>query len=140
MALPRDVIPALEATLNSTCAVLLVAGYVSIRRKNVLAHKCCMIAAFACSCAFLTCYLWYHAHYGVERFPGHGIARPFYFALLGTHSVLATVIVPLVLITLYRALRAQFARHKRIARWTLPIWLYVSVTGVLVYWILYRIY
>lgn len=99
-----------------------------------------MIAAFACSCAFLTCYLWYHAHHGVTRFPGKGIVRPFYFSLLGTHTVLATVIVPLVLITLYRALRAQFARHKRIARWTLPIWLYVSVTGVVIYWVLYRIY
>lgn len=140
MALPIDAFPPLEAALNSTCAVLLVAGYVSIRRKNVLAHKCCMIAAFGCACAFLTCYLWYHAHQGDKRFPGHGIARPFYFALLGTHIVLATVIVPLVLITLYFALRARFARHKRIARWTLPTWLYVSVTGVLVYWILYRIY
>lgn len=99
-----------------------------------------MIAAFACSCAFLTSYLWYHAHHGVTRFPGHGIVRPLYFALLGTHTALATVIVPLVLVTLYFALRARFARHKRIARWTLPIWLYVSVTGVLVYWILFRIY
>lgn len=140
MALQFTDFPTLDATLNCTCAALLVAGYASIRRRNILAHKCFMIAAFLVSCAFITCYLWYHAHHGVVRFPGRGITRPFYFALLGTHSVLATAIVPLVLITLYRALRTQFARHKRIARWTLPIWLYVSVTGVLVYWILFRIY
>ena len=140
MTLPLGDFPTIDAVLNATCAVLLVVGYVSIRRKKILAHKCCMLAAFGCSCVFLTCYLWYHAHHGVTRFPGQGIVRPFYFSLLGTHTVMATVILPLVLITLYRALRAQFDRHKRIARWTLPIWLYVSVTGVLVYWILYHIY
>lgn len=99
-----------------------------------------MISAFAVSCIFLGVYLWYHAHHGVTRFSGQGAVRPFYFALLGTHSVLAAAIVPLALITLYRALRGWFSRHKKIARWTLPIWLYVSITGIVVYWMLYRLY
>lgn len=132
--------PTIDAALNSLTAVLLVTGYIFIRRKNVVAHKSCMIAAFCSSCVFLTCYLWYHAHHGVTRFMGQGAARTLYFALLGTHTVLAAAIVPLVVITLYFALRRRFGRHKKIARWTLPIWLYVSVTGVMVYWILYHIY
>lgn len=99
-----------------------------------------MIAAFVCSCVFIACYVWYHAHRGDVRFPGHGIVRPFYFALLGTHTVLATAIVPLAIITLYLALRGRFKKHKRIAHWTLPIWLYVSITGVLIYWILFHVY
>ena len=98
-----------------------------------------MISAVACSAAFLTCYLWYHAHYGVIHFRLYGSIRTFYFTLLGTHTVLATAILPLVIITLYRALRAQFKRHRAIARWTLPIWMYVSVTGVVVYWMLYHL-
>lgn len=132
--------PALDATLNALSAVLLTFGYFFIRRKNVPAHRLCMISAFATSTLFLGCYLWYHAHHGVTRFPGRGTARTFYLALLGSHTALAVVIVPLVLTTLYRALRERFELHKRIARWTLPLWLYVSVTGVVVYWMLYHLY
>jgi uncharacterized membrane protein YozB (DUF420 family) len=137
--IPLSDFPALDATLNATTAVLLMLGYAFIRRKRVSAHKTCMIAAFATSTVFLVCYLWYHAHHGVTRFPGHGAVRGFYLSLLASHTVLAAVIVPLVLITLYRALRRMFARHKHVARWTLPLWLYVSVTGVVVYLMLYHL-
>jgi putative membrane protein len=140
LALPLSYFPTIDAALNSMSAALLVLGYLSIRRRKILAHKSFMIAAFACSSVFLACYLWYHAHSGVVHFTGQGAIRPFYFALLGTHTVLAAVIVPLALTTLFFALRARFDRHKRIARWTLPIWLYVSVTGVVVYWMLYHLY
>jgi putative membrane protein len=133
-------LPAVDAILNSLSAIFLVAGFYFIRRRRIAAHKACMLTAFSTSVIFLGCYLTYHFTRGVVRFPGHGAARPFYFALLGTHTVLAAAIVPLVLVTLTRALRGRFDRHRRIARWTLPIWLYVSVTGVAVYWILYRVY
>lgn len=133
-------LPAIDAVLNATSAVLLTLGYFFIRRKNVTAHKICMLSAFATSTAFLICYLTYHFHHGVTRFQGHGAVRGCYFALLGSHTALAAVIVPLVLTTLYRALRERFDQHKRIARWTLPLWLYVSVTGVVVYWMLYHVY
>jgi uncharacterized membrane protein YozB (DUF420 family) len=132
--------PALDATLNATSAVLLALGYFFIRKKQILAHKICMISAFATSSIFLVCYLWYHYHHGVTRFLGQGAIRTVYFTLLGSHTVLAIVIVPLVLATLYRAWRKRFDLHVRVARWTLPLWLYVSVTGVIVYWILYRLY
>jgi putative membrane protein len=99
-----------------------------------------MLSAVVTSTLFLVCYLWYHAHHGVTRFPGHGAVRTFYFALLTSHTVLAAVIVPLVVVTLRRAWRELFDRHKRIARWTLPLWVYVSVTGVVVYWMLYHLY
>lgn len=133
-------LPAWNAVLNGTSAIFLIAGYTFIRRRQILAHKSCMVAAFLCSTAFLVSYLYYHAHAGLIRFQGHGWIRPVYFTLLTTHTILAVVIVPLVLITLYRALSNQFDRHRRIARWTLPLWLYVSVTGVIVYWLLYRVY
>jgi putative membrane protein len=132
--------PALDATLNATSAVLLALGYIFIRQKRILAHKICMISAFATSSLFLVCYLWYHAHHGVTHFQGEGAIRTVYFTLLGSHTILAVVIVPLVLTTLYRAWRKRFDLHVRVARWTLPLWLYVSVTGVIVYWILYRLY
>jgi putative membrane protein len=132
--------PALDASLNAASAVLLTLGYVFIRNKRVLAHKICMVSAFGTSSIFLVCYLWYHAHHGVTHFTGQGFIRTFYFALLGSHTVLAAVIVPLILATLYRAWKKRFDLHKRIARWTFPAWLYVSVTGVMVYWILYRLY
>lgn len=99
-----------------------------------------MLTAFACSTAFLASYLYFHAHAGMVRFGGHGAIRPVYFALLISHTILAAVIVPLVLTTLAFALRAQFAKHQRIARWTYPLWLYVSVTGVIIYWLLFRVY
>jgi putative membrane protein len=138
--IPLSYFPALDAALNGASAVLLVLGFVLIRQKKIVAHKVCMISAFTSSTIFLVCYLWYHAHHGVTHFTGQGFVRGFYFALLGSHTILAAVIVPLVLMTLYRALRERFPQHRKIARWTLPLWLYVSVTGVLVYWMLYRLY
>jgi len=132
--------PALNAVLNATSAVLLSTGYVMIRRGRILAHKSCMGLAFASSTVFLISYLLYHARVGSVPFRGQGWVRPVYFTLLASHTVLAAAIVPLTLITLSRALREQFDRHKRIARWTLPLWLYVSVTGVVVYFLLYHVY
>jgi uncharacterized membrane protein YozB (DUF420 family) len=137
--IPLSDFPAFDASLNAASAILLTLGFAFIRRKNVAAHKACMLSAVGTSTLFLICYLWYHAHHGVTRFQGQGAIRGFYLTLLGTHTILAAVIVPLVIVTLYRALRCAFARHKRIARWALPLWLYVSVTGVIVYWMLYRI-
>ena len=131
--------PALNAALNGTAAVLLLSGYTFIRRRQVTAHRVCMVAAFLTSTAFLISYLIYHARVGSVPFQGQGWIRPVYFFILFTHIVLAAAIVPLALVTLSRALREQFDRHKRIARWTLPIWLYVSLTGVVVYWMLYRL-
>lgn len=138
--IPLSAFPALDATLNATSALLLTLGYIFIRNKRVGAHKACMISAFATSTLFLICYLWYHAHHGVTHFAGQGAIRPVYFALLGSHTILAAVIVPLILVTLYRAWRLRFGPHKRVARWTLPLWLYVSITGVVVYWMLYHLY
>jgi len=131
-------LPALNATLNGTSAVLLSMGYYFIRRRAIRAHKRCMVGAFATSTLFLISYLVYHYHVGSVRFTGSGWIRALYFAILISHTVLAAVIVPLVLFTLTRAWKAQFDRHKRIARWTLPVWLYVSVTGVVIYWMLYQ--
>jgi len=133
-------LPAVDATLNAASAVLLVCGYLFIRRKKIAAHRFCMLSALATSTVFLVCYLTYHYFHGVTRFAGQGAVRPFYFALLGSHTVLAAAIVPLVLGTLYRAWRQRFGQHKRLARWTLPLWLYVSLTGVAVYWMLYHLY
>jgi putative membrane protein len=132
--------PALNAALNGTAAVLLLSGYTFIRRRNVTAHRVCMVAAFLTSTAFLISYLIYHARVGSVPFHGQGWIRPVYFFILFTHIVLAAAIVPLALVTLSRALREQFDRHKRIARWTLPLWLYVSVTGVVIYFMLYHVY
>jgi len=132
--------PTLNAVLNASSALFLVAGYALIRRRRVAAHRACMVSAFACSVVFLISYVLYHLRVGVVSFQGQGWIRPVYFALLGTHTVLAVVIVPLVLITLTRALRRRFDSHRRIARWTLPIWFYVSVTGVIVYVMLYHLY
>jgi len=129
-----------DAVLNAASAVFLALGFFFVRHKNIQAHKTCMLSAVATSTAFLACYLTYHYFHGVTRFRGEGAVRGAYFALLGSHTVLAAVIVPLVMVTLYRALRQRFPQHKRIARWTLPLWLYVSVTGVLVYWMLYHLY
>jgi len=140
--IPMDVtrLPTLNALLNATSAVLLIAGYLCIRRRKVTGHKVCMLSAFVTSTIFLTSYLILRYYAGMTRFPGQGWIRPVYFTILTSHTILAAGIVPLVLITLSRALRGRFDRHARIARWTLPLWLYVSVTGVLVYWILYRLY
>jgi len=130
-------LPTLNAALNSLSAVFLFAGYLFIRAKNRDAHRLCMLAAFTCSILFLISYLVYHFQVGSVGFKGQGWIRPVYFTILITHTLLATAVVPLALITLVRALREQFAAHRRIARWTLPVWLYVSVTGVVVYLMLY---
>ncbi len=134
---PRSPWPAVNASLNATCAVLLLAGLVCVKRKRIAAHKACMVSAFGVSIVFLGCYLWYHAHHGVTRFAYAGWAKATYFAVLGTHTVLAAAVPVLAIITLRRGFRGDIERHKRIARWTFPIWLYVSVTGVAVYWMLY---
>lgn len=133
-------LPALNASLNGTSALLLAAGYLFIRRKRVGAHKLCMSLAFLASTLFLVSYLVYHYHHGATAFAGPRWARPIYFSILISHTMLAAAVVPLALITLRRAWKEQFARHMRIARWTLPIWLYVSVTGVLIYLMLYQIF
>jgi uncharacterized membrane protein YozB (DUF420 family) len=135
-----SVLPTLNALLNGTSALLLVTGYLLIRRRRVSAHRACMLAAFVASAVFLASYLTLRYYAGMTRFTGQGWIRPVYFSILVSHTILAAAIVPLALMTLTRALRARFDRHARIARWTLPLWLYVSVTGVLVYVILYRLY
>src|ERR671923_1433750 len=124
--------PALNATLNATSAILLTAGYRFIRRRQITAHKRCMLAALVTSTLFLLSYLTYHYNVGSMPFRGQGWVRPLYFTILISHTILAVVIVPLALITLFRAWKTDFARHVRMARWTLPIWLYVSLTGILV--------
>ena len=130
-------LPDLNAALNSLSAVFLLAGYRFIRLKNQQAHRRCMLAAFGCSMLFLISYLIYHYQVGSVSFKGQGWIRPVYFTILITHTILATAVVPLALITLIRALRERFDAHRRIARWTFPIWVYVSVTGVIVYGMLY---
>ncbi len=138
-ALDVSALPAVNAALNGTSAVLLAAGWVMIRRRRVAAHVACMLTAFAVSTLFLASYVVYHYHAGSRPFAGPGWIRPLYLSLLLTHIVLAAAILPLALTTIYRGLRADLGRHRRLARWTLPLWLYVSVTGVLVYWMLYHL-
>lgn len=133
----RD-LPAINATLNATAAVLLIYGYLLIRGKRVNAHRRTMIAAFIVSVLFLISYLIYHAHVGSVRYQKTGSIRTVYLTILATHTVLAAVVPFLAAITLYRGWTAKYARHRRIARWTLPIWLYVSITGVIVYLMLYQ--
>jgi uncharacterized membrane protein YozB (DUF420 family) len=129
-----------NASLNAIAAVLLGAGFYFIRRRRIEAHRVCMISAFAVSVVFLICYLTYHYQVGDVRFQGHGVVRPVYFTILISHIILAVATVPLAIFTLRRALRARFDAHRRIARWTWPIWMYVSVTGVIVYLMVYHIY
>jgi uncharacterized membrane protein YozB (DUF420 family) len=126
--------------LNGTSAVLLFSGYLFIRSGNVAAHRTCQVSALVVSILFLASYLTYHFNHGTTRFQGTGLARPIYFTVLTSHTILAIVIVPLVALTFYRAFRRDFIRHRRIARITLPLWLYVSITGVIVYLMLYQIY
>ncbi len=135
-----SVLPHLNAALNATSFLLLVAAFIQIRRGNVGAHRKLMLSALAVSGLFLVSYVIYHANYGSVRFQGQGTVRAVYFVILVTHVILAAAIVPLVFITVRRALRGDFARHRRIARWTYPLWLYVSVTGVIVYLMLYHLY
>jgi putative membrane protein len=131
-------LPAVNAALNAIAAVLLTIAFVLIRTGRVDAHRRTMLAAFATSSLFLVCYIAYHAQVGSVRFTRQGFVRPLYFAILITHVTLAAAVLPLAIITLSRGLKARYDRHRAIARWTLPIWLYVSVTGVLVYVLLYQ--
>ena len=138
MSLDVSALPHANALLNATVALLLLRGWYLVRHRRLAEHRRAMLGAFAGSVIFLISYLYYHSVAGVVRFPGHGAVRGAYLTLLGTHTVLAAAVPVLAIITLNRALGARFDRHRRIARWTLPIWLYVSVTGVVVYWMLYR--
>ena len=135
-----SIFPKINATLNGCSAVLLVTGRMLIARGKMAAHRAVMLTAVGTSSLFLVSYLYYHAHVGSVHFRGTGWARPVYFTILGTHTILAAAIVPMVLITLSYALREQFDRHRAIARWTFPLWLYVSVTGVVIYLMLYQIF
>jgi uncharacterized membrane protein YozB (DUF420 family) len=132
-------LPAVNAALNAICAVLLVIGWTLIKRGRIQQHRAVMIAAFCTSALFLISYLVYHAQVGSVRFQGTGVIRTIYFTVLLTHTVLAALIVPMVLVTLSRGLSGRYDPHRRIARWTMPIWLYVSITGVIVYVMLYRL-
>jgi len=133
-------LPHLNACLNASSAVLLFAGYSFIRKGNIAAHRACQISALIVSSLFLVSYLTYHYYHGTTRFLGTGLARPIYFTVLTSHTILAIVIVPLIAVTFYRALKLDFVRHRKIARITLPLWFYVSITGVIVYLMLYQIY
>ena len=133
----RD-LPALNALLNGTSAVLLVYGWALIRRRRIEAHRRTMVTAFCVSVVFLISYLVYHAQVGSVRFTGTGPVRTLYFTVLISHTVLAAAVPFLAVLALWRGLSGNYVRHRQIARWTLPIWLYVSVTGVIVYWMLYR--
>lgn len=132
-------LPSINAGLNLTTATLLVLGYILVRQRAITGHKICMCAATLTSTLFLISYLYYHYHHGSTRFQGQGWIRPVYFTILITHTILAIVQLPLIFLTLFWAFRSRFDKHIRIARITLPVWLYVSVTGVIVYWMLYRV-
>ncbi len=131
-------LPAVNASLNALSGILLLTGYVLIRARRIQQHRACMIAAFAASSLFLICYVVYHAQVGSVRFTRQGFVRPLYYTILITHVTLAATVLPLAIITLSRGLNARYPEHRRIARWTLPVWMYVSVTGVLVYVLLYQ--
>jgi putative membrane protein len=134
------IFPKINAVLNGTSAVLLVIGRGYIKRGRMAAHRAVMITALISSSLFLSSYLYYHFHVGSVHFPGQGIWRPVYFSILISHTLLAITIVPMVIITLSRALRERFEQHRAIARWTYPLWLYVSVTGVVIYFMLYQFF
>ena len=134
------IFPVINATLNGASAVLLFVGRALIKRKQISAHKKIMITAIVTSSLFLISYLYYHAHVGSVRFQGQGWSRPIYFSILISHTILAAVIVPLVIITFSRGLSSRFDKHRAIARWTYPLWLYVSVTGVVIYFMLYHLF
>jgi uncharacterized membrane protein YozB (DUF420 family) len=132
------IFPTINAFLNGLTAVLLLIGYVLILRRKRALHKKIMLAAFATSILFLTSYVYYHVHVGSVPFKGTGVVRPVYFTILISHTILAVVIVPMAIVTLVRGLSSRFDKHRKLARWTLPVWLYVSVTGVVVYTMLYH--
>lgn len=131
-------LPTLNACLNFMSAVFLTAGFIFIKRKNVVAHKIAMGLAFLTSSAFLSCYLYYHYHAGSKPYTGMGFSRTIYFSILISHTILATAIVPMIFTTLWKAWKGNYEGHAKIARWTWPLWMYVSVTGVVIYWMLYR--
>jgi uncharacterized membrane protein YozB (DUF420 family) len=131
-------LPAVNASLNAVSGVLLLCGYLLIRARRIALHRAVMIAAFATSSLFLVCYLVYHAQVGSVPFPRHGFVRPLYFTILITHVLLAATVPPLAIVSITRGLKGRYPQHRRIARWTFPIWMYVSVTGVLVYVLLYQ--
>ncbi len=133
-------LPAVNACLNTLAAILLGLGFYFIKNKQIDRHKICMISAFAVSALFLVCYLIYHYFAGSKHFQGEGFVRYVYFTILLTHTILAVVNLPLVLVTFYRAYKQEWMRHRKIARWTFPIWMYVSVTGVIVYLMLYQLF
>ncbi|MBI3006626.1 MAG: DUF420 domain-containing protein [Ignavibacteriales bacterium] len=133
-------LPLLNALLNSSSAVFLVIGHRFMKKGNIPAHRACMIAVFVLSGLFLTSYLVYHYHHGSEPFRGEGWIRPVYFTILLSHTVLATAIVPLAIVTLRRGLQGKYDLHRKIAKWTYPVWLYVSVTGVMIYVMLYQVF
>ena len=135
-------LPTFNAILNATTGILIVSGFILIRRRRIAAHRACMIAAVICSSLFLISYLVYHVGFGagVTRFRGTGWVRTAYHTILISHTILAVTIVPFVIVTLRRGLRGEFVRHRSIAQWTFPMWLYVSVTGVIVYLMLYQFY
>jgi len=132
--------PVIDASLNGTSAVLLLVGRGLIKRGRMAAHRAVMITALVSSSLFLTSYLYYHYHVGSVHFQGQGWSRPVYFSILISHTILAATIVPMIIITLSRALRKRYDRHQAIARWTYPLWLYVSVTGVVIYFMLYKLF
>lgn len=132
--------PTLNAILNASSSIFMIAGYIFIRQQNKTAHRNCMIGAVTSSALFIISYLIYHAVHGSTKFLGQGLIRPIYFAILLTHTTLAAVALPLVITTFYRGWKDDLKRHKKIAKWTFPIWLYVSVTGVVVYFMLYHLY
>ena len=142
MQVPSEyaIYPVIDASLNGTSAVLLLVGRRLIKRGRMAAHRLVMIIALVSSSLFLTSYLYYHWHVGSVHFQGQGWSRPVYFSILISHTILAAVIVPMIVITLSRALREKFDKHQAIARWTYPLWLYVSVTGVVIYFMLYKIF
>src|ERR1700735_4935881 len=138
--IPLSSLPAVNATLNGVCTFFLLIGLAFIRNGKIRWHRASMLGAFACSIFFLGFYIYFHVHAGLIRFGGEGWIRPVYFTLLISHTILAVTIVPLAVITLTYALREKFGSHMKIARWTFPLWLYVSVTGVIIYWLLYIAY
>jgi uncharacterized membrane protein YozB (DUF420 family) len=138
--LDLSLFPPLNATLNGISGVLILAGHSFIKRQRIAAHRVCMIAAVCTSALFLVCYLYYHAHAGVVRFLGRGWIRPVYFTILTSHTILAASLLVLIPLTLLLALRERIEKHKTLARWSYPIWLYVSVTGVVIYFMVYRWY
>jgi putative membrane protein len=137
--IPLSAFPALNASLNGLSAVLLVVGWLLIRAGKREAHRWAMLSAFASSAVFLACYLWYHAHHGVTRYAGTGPRKTVYLTILGSHTILAVAVLPIILRALYLAANGRFAQHRTAARWAFPVWLYVSTTGVVVYWMLYRL-